>query len=231
MASVDGLVEEEFAAAGRNDALTDAVGIRICMSHPEFIERLGAAESPAAVAGIVEELRAVVREAVDRHIEIEDFRAALQSPDSKPVDVFNAMKPIHTAINTAVNAMLAGKEEVGPDDRAGAAQILVEMIAGSRPGLAQRFEANTLAGVPPEKRDLIYDVFDALDPLARTQRETQTAKPVGSGPCSSPASSGTPTRWRNCAPKGSSTARTSCRSSTATLASRRQPTTGRSTTP
>lgn len=77
MASVDGLVEEEFAAAGRNDALTDAVGIRVCRNHPEFIERLAAAESPAAVLGIVEELRAVVREAVDRHIEIEDLRAGV----------------------------------------------------------------------------------------------------------------------------------------------------------
>ena len=77
MASVDGLVKEEFAAAGRNDALTDAVGIRVCRNHPEFIERLAAAESPAAVAGIVEELRAVVREAVDRHIEIEDLRTGV----------------------------------------------------------------------------------------------------------------------------------------------------------
>ena len=65
-----------------------------------------------------------------------------------------------------------------------------EKIFGMEGNKAMRFvgrgyttsAANTLAGVPPEKRDLIYDVFDALDPLARTQRETQTARPVGSGP-------------------------------------------------
>ena len=65
-----------------------------------------------------------------------------------------------------------------------------ENIFGMEHNKAMRFvgrgytvsAANTLASVPPEKRVLLYDVFDALDPLARTADEKAKAKPVGTGP-------------------------------------------------
>ena len=37
---------------------------------------------------------------------------------------------------------------------------------------------NTIAAAPPEKRDLLFDVFDALDPLPRTQAERKSRRSV-----------------------------------------------------
>ncbi len=40
---------------------------------------------------------------------------------------------------------------------------------------------DTFAAIPPEKRGLIYDVFDVLDPLATTQEARKARKIIGEG--------------------------------------------------
>ncbi|MBR4611431.1 MAG: hypothetical protein IKO40_01815, partial [Kiritimatiellae bacterium] len=51
--------------------------------------------------------------------------------------VFDAMKPIFTAVRNSVNAMLAGKDEVGPDDREMPTVVMMRMLVGKRPALAE----------------------------------------------------------------------------------------------
>ena len=284
---VDGAAEEEFAAAGRADASGGWVVAGVCARHPELLERLAAAESPAAASGILEEYRGAIRETVALRIAVGDVckgvegraRAAvadlfglppgaadaadirfdrlvrkandlrdgivkgekgpmtqeqiekafqdlvdehaaalasrfadvdklqlpqdrkdaikvallelfkvqgidigrlagevakidagplddlLQSPDAKPVDVFNAMKPLSAAFRSAINAMFEGQERPGPDDCDGMTMIMTQMLAGSRPGLAQRLEAFY------ERPDVVdavknRDFFDRDDPAA-----------------------------------------------------------------
>ena len=93
----------------------------------------------------------------------------LQSPAPKPVDVFNAMRPMTIAMRTAIDAMLAGGEEPpGPDDRGGMIMIMAQMIVGARPGLAQRLEAfyerqDVQAAIRPR------DMFNRDDPAMPSQ--------------------------------------------------------------
>ena len=51
--------------------------------------------------------------------------------------IFDAMKPIATAVRNSVNAMLAGKDEVGPDDREMPTVVMMRMLVGKRPALAE----------------------------------------------------------------------------------------------
>ena len=49
--------------------------------------------------------------------------------------IYNAMAVISDSIKTAVNTMLAGKEDIGPDDIIGPTSILIHMVAGMHPEL------------------------------------------------------------------------------------------------
>ena len=49
--------------------------------------------------------------------------------------IYNAMAVITDSIKTAVRTMLAGKEDIGPDDMIGPTSLLIHMVAGMRPGL------------------------------------------------------------------------------------------------
>jgi hypothetical protein len=65
-----------------------------------------------------------------------------------------------------------------------------EKIFGMEHNKALRFvgrgyttsSAATVAAVPPEKRDLLCDVFDAHHPLSRTAEEKKTAEHIGTAP-------------------------------------------------
>ena len=49
--------------------------------------------------------------------------------------IYNAMAVISESIRNTVNTMLAGKENMGPDDTIGPASTLIHMVAGMHPGL------------------------------------------------------------------------------------------------
>ena len=54
--------------------------------------------------------------------------------------VFVAMHTASHAVLATVNAMLAGKDDVGPDDRDGPISIMMKMVVASRPGLQPLLE-------------------------------------------------------------------------------------------
>lgn len=58
-----------------------------------------------------------------------------------PEQVFIVMRPVSTAIRASVDAMLAGKEDVGPDDRDAPTTILTQMAITMRPEMAGLLEA------------------------------------------------------------------------------------------
>ncbi len=68
------------------------------------------------------------------------LEAALQTFANRDA-VFGAMKPVTEAIGSAVERMLAGKEEVGPDDRDAPITILARMIIAKNPGAERLLRA------------------------------------------------------------------------------------------
>ena len=127
------LVDEHVAALGPRLAATDQLPLPQEMKDGIKVSLLELYKVKDINLGFLADKAAKINtEALD---------ALLRDPAARPTDVFNAMKSVFDAIYAAVNEMLAGKREIGPDDREGAIQIMVHIVAGSRPGLAERLKA------------------------------------------------------------------------------------------
>ena len=57
----------------------------------------------------------------------------LLSAGAPKKQIYDVMVKISASIRTAINTMLTGKQDVGPDDRMGPIQILINMVAGMHP--------------------------------------------------------------------------------------------------
>lgn len=92
-------------------------------------------------------------------IDVSALEKALR--DGEPKErVFEAMHPVTSAIRRIVDDMLAGKDEVGPEDRDGPTAIMAKLLAGTRPGFGALLKAFY---AKPETRDAVlrrraYDV-------------------------------------------------------------------------
>ena len=70
-----------------------------------------------------------------KKIDATELESALREGAPKE-RIYEKMRGISTAIRTAVSKMLENLDEVGPDDLDGPSTIMIQMVVGSRPGLA-----------------------------------------------------------------------------------------------